>query len=55
MSYEDLNQIQHEEMILRAVLALQSDEFAKENIQGYWNPRQTGRKDEPDLRSTVRG
>jgi len=53
--YEDLNQIQHEEMILRAALALQSNEFSKEDMEWYWNPRQTGGPDEPDLRGTVRG
>ena len=53
--YEDLNQIQHEAMILRAALVLQSDEFDKEDMEWYWNPRQTGGTDEPDLRGTVRG
>lgn len=48
--YEDLNQIQHEEMILRAIKYLQENEFHGMKIGWYWNPRQTGNAGEPDLR-----
>lgn len=48
--YEDLNQIQHEEMILRAARHLQESDLQGEVVDWYWNPRQTGDKSEPDLR-----
>lgn len=48
--YEDLNQIQHEEMILRAARSLQGSDFQGEVVDWYWNPRQTGDRSEPDLR-----
>ena len=47
--YEDLNQIQHEEMILRAIDYLQKKEVRGSKIEWNWNPRQTGSGDEPDL------
>lgn len=49
-AYENLNQIQHEYLILQGLLWLQSNEQLSENIQWYWNPRQTGDSSEPDLR-----
>lgn len=49
-AYEDINQIQHEEMILRAVEYLQENEFYGAEIVWYWNARQTGGANEPDLR-----
>ncbi|MEW6613873.1 MAG: hypothetical protein AB1401_00150 [Thermodesulfobacteriota bacterium] len=54
VAYEDINQIQHEEMILRAARLLQSTEFPDQQIDWYWNPRQTGDNSEPDLRA-IRG
>ena len=53
--YEDLNQILHEAMILRAALDLQSKDLAKKPVDWYWNPRQTGGLEEPDLRGIVGG
>jgi len=47
--YEELNQIQHEEMILRAIDYLQKKTLGVGKIEWSWNPRQTGSGDEPDL------
>ena len=49
--YEDINQIQHEEMALRAVRSLQENDFLNQKLDWYWNPRQTGDDSEPDLRA----
>lgn len=54
-TYEDINQIQHEAMILRAAKSLQKDDFIGRDIEWYWNPRQTGTADEPDLRGIFAG
>ncbi len=54
-NYENLNQIQHEAMLLRAALALQSKDLAGKPVNWYWNPRQTGDLEEPDLRGIVAG
>ncbi len=54
-NYEELNQIQHEAMILRAALALQSKDLAGKSVNWEWHPRQTGGKGEPDLRGKVAG
>jgi hypothetical protein len=54
-TYEDINQIQHEAMILRAAKSLQEGAFRWEYIKWEWNPRQTGTADEPDLRGTMAG
>lgn len=51
--YEDINQIQHEEMILRAVRFLQDSDFRGRTVDWYWNPRQTGDVSEPDLRGLI--
>ena len=51
--YEDLNQIQHEEMVLRAARFLQESRLARETIEWFWNPRQTGAITEPDLRGEL--
>lgn len=48
--YEELNQIQHEEMILRAICYLQKHVPVGVGADWSWNPRQTGNADEPDLR-----
>ena len=55
VAYEDINQIQHEEMALRAAQSLQETEFPDQRIDWYWNPRQTGDDSEPDLRATKNG
>jgi len=54
-TYENLNQIQHEAMILRAARQLQQNDFAGQDVEWYWNPRQTGGKEEPDLRGALAG
>ena len=54
-AYEDLNQIQHEAMILRAARSINSNDFFGDNIEWYWNPRQTGPAEEPDLRGQIAG
>jgi hypothetical protein len=53
--YEDINQIQHEEMILRAVRFLQASDFQGRTVEWYWNPRQTGDLSEPDLTGLING
>lgn len=53
--YENLNQIQHEYLILQGLLWLSENGFYQSNIHWYWNPRQTGGGDEPDLRAMVDG
>ena len=53
--YEDLNQLQHEYLTLKAVEWLQSQyPFPNEAIF-YWNPRQTGDETEPDIALEHRG
>ena len=54
-SYEDINQIQHEAMILRAVRLLESSDFAGKHIEWQWNPQQTGLAEEPDLSGKIEG
>ncbi len=51
--YEDLNQIQHEYLILQGLLWLSENGFNQPEIIWYWNPRQTGNTEEPDLRATL--
>lgn len=53
--YENLNQIQHEYLILQGLLWLSENGFNQPNIRWYWNPRQTGDGEEPDLRAMVDG
>lgn len=53
--YEDLNQIQHEAMILDAARSIESQDFLGESIEWYWHPRQTGSAEEPDLRGEIAG
>lgn len=52
-SYEDLNQIQHEHLIIKAAEWLSSEERFSAGIEWSWNPRQTGDSSEPDLRGTL--
>jgi hypothetical protein len=47
--YEDLNQIQHEFMVICAAEWLLAHERCPPDTIWSWNPRQTGRGDEPDL------
>jgi len=55
VNYEDLNQVQHEAMILRAARSINFNDFYGHNIEWYWNPRQTGLAQEPDLRGKIAG
>jgi hypothetical protein len=47
--YEDLNQIQHEFMIVCAAEWLVAQDRCPVQTLWYWNPRQTGPVNEPDL------
>ena len=47
--YEHLNQIQHEYLIIRAAMWLQTNDPTLTRVSWFWNPRQTGDKKEPDL------
>ncbi|UWF50134.1 hypothetical protein NYP20_03995 [Pseudomonas sp. N3-W] len=53
--YEDLNQIQHEHLIICAAEWLLSGGVCDLNTEWYWNPRQTGDDVEPDLRGVANG
>lgn len=55
VSYENINQLQHEEMALRAARLLQENEFPGIPLAWYWNPRQTGDGAETDLRASLNG
>ena len=48
--YENLNQIQHELLIVNAMQWLQQNGYADSVVNWYWNPRQTGDANEPDIR-----
>jgi hypothetical protein len=48
--YENMNQLQHEALILKLAKLLEADFYPSVAVRWFWNPRQTGRKDEPDLR-----
>jgi hypothetical protein len=54
-TYEDLNQIQHEHMILIALEWLTQHRRWPEGVEWFWNPRQTGDASEPDLRGAHEG
>lgn len=54
-TYEDLNQIQHEHLIVRAAQWLIEQKLCPANAEWSWNPRQTGDDSEPDLRGTENG
>jgi hypothetical protein len=51
--YEDLNQIQHEYLLLRGLQWLVENGFGQ--AQWEWNARQTGGANEPDLRGILDG
>src|SRR5215472_13870013 len=53
--YEDLNQIQHECLLLRGLAWLLANGFSSKIEKWEWNPRQTGSGTEPDLRGSVSG
>ncbi len=48
--YESMNQLLHEALILKTVKLLEGDFYPSSAVRWSWNPRQTGHKDEPDLR-----
>jgi len=52
--YENLNQIQHECLLLRGLAWLLGNGFGPD-VEWEWNPRQTGSGREPDLRGTLQG
>lgn len=52
-AYEDVNQIQHEYLIIVAAEWLLSEGIAPTGTVWSWNPRQTGDVTEPDLRGKV--
>lgn len=54
-TYEDLNQIQHEFMIVCAAEWLVTQKRCPADTLWSWNPRQTGTADEPDLRGEHNG
>jgi len=54
-TYEDLNQIQHEHLIVRAAEWLLAEQKCPPETQWFWNPRQTGDNSEPDLRGSHSG
>lgn len=54
-TYEDLNQIQHEFMIVRAAEWLLTQKRVPMETVWFWNPRQTGPANEPDLRGEHQG
>src|SRR5262245_17865127 len=54
-TYEDLNQIQHEYMIVCAADWLVQKARCPADTNWLWNPRQTGNDTEPDLRAEHRG
>ena len=47
--YEDLNQVLHEALLVRGIEYLNGRNDLQHPIDWYWNPRQTGTGDEPDL------
>jgi hypothetical protein len=51
---ENLNQIQHEYLILRGIRWLLGEGFGSD-VEWEWNPRQTGSAIEPDLRGRSGG
>jgi len=54
-TYEDLNQIQHEHLIVCAAEWLMTRSICAPDTQWYWNPRQTGDNTEPDLAGIANG
>lgn len=52
-AYENINQIQHEYLIIRCARWLINKGHVCKNVQWKWNPRQTGSAKEPDLLATI--
>jgi hypothetical protein len=50
--YENLNQIQHEHLVLQGLRWLRDNDYSDAGLNWFWNPRQTGDATEPDLRAT---
>jgi hypothetical protein len=50
-AYENLNQFQHEALLLQAIRLLERTTLKDIHADWFWNPRQTGGADEPDLRA----
>jgi hypothetical protein len=53
--YEDLNQLQHEYLIIRAAVWLRENGLVPPDAAWLWNPRQTGDQTEPDLAADQAG
>ena len=51
--YEDLNQIQHEHLVIQAAQWLVENNQCPASTQWRWNPRQTGTANEPDLEGRI--
>ncbi|HJZ05432.1 MAG TPA: hypothetical protein VJ327_06255 [Patescibacteria group bacterium] len=49
IAYENMNQIQHEHLVLRGTQWLRENGYQDEKYEWSWNPRQTGDASEPDL------
>ena len=54
-TYEDINQIQHEHLIVCAAEWLLANQRCSAETLWFWNPRQTGDHSEPDLRGSHSG
>jgi len=52
--YENLNQIQHEYLVLQGLKWLRANGYSGSDLEWYWNPRQAGDATEPDLRAQQR-
>ena len=53
MAYENLNQMQHEYLILLAARYLAEQAAVPADTSWQWNPRQTGGSSEPDLQGSA--
>ena len=53
--YEDLNQLQHEALILQGLAWIINEKKIDQDTQWFWNPRQTGGDKEPDLQGILNG
>jgi hypothetical protein len=51
--YENLNQIQHEYLVLQGLRWLRNNGYGDMQLNWSWNPRQTGDATEPDLRARL--
>ncbi len=53
--YENMNQLQHEALVLKTAKLLKAEAYVTVPIQWFWNPRQTGTMSEPDLLGLAEG